>query len=119
MYALLLRWNLAGKDPEMLDELRQYIRDKSWERYRTVRHLAGKSWLSNPDPFEFAAFYLWETVEARENEVRHMHHVNEITGVEPTIVRWDVEAMQVGQHEPIDFAVVGQAWSTKVPTTPQ
>jgi len=110
-FALLLTWTLDGKPASLLDELRRYVTADSWERYRKVDGLISKAWLSNSEPHEFAAFYLWETEAGRENEVRRMRNVTKITGVEPTIRRWTVEAVQEGQHAPLNLSSVGQAWS--------
>jgi hypothetical protein len=76
-----------------------------------VDGLFHKVWLSSREPYVFAAFYLWETEEARENEVRRMHRVKEITGVDAAVQRWDVEAAQEGRHGVEELRSIGRAWS--------
>jgi hypothetical protein len=40
-----------------------------------------------------------------------MHRVTEITGVDASIHRWDVEAAQVGRHGALELRSIGRAWS--------
>ncbi|MBR0641696.1 hypothetical protein [Plastoroseomonas hellenica] len=110
MFALLLKWDLAGRPPELLGELRRYITEESWDHYRSIDGLFQKVWLSRIDPDGFAAFYLWTSAEAREREIRRMHRVKQIIGVDASVEAWDVEAAQEGRHGPIDLTSIGKAW---------
>ena len=112
-YALLLTWTLPQDAHATLEKLRYYITAQSWPRYRSTNGLIQKTWLSSIEPSQFAAFYLWQTDAARENEIQHMHRVREITGVDATILKWDVEAIQEGQHDDDDILLVGRAWARR------
>lgn len=110
MFALLLEWNLAGKPPELLGELRRYITEESWDHDRSVDGLFQKVWLSRIDPDAFAAFSLWTSAAAREREIRRMHRVKDIIGIDADIETWDVEAAQEGRHGSVDLTSMGKAW---------
>jgi hypothetical protein len=92
MHALLLKWKL--NDSGLLDALRDYLAEEARGKYETKPGLFQKVWLSRPS--EFAAFYLWETEQACEGEIRRMHRVRELTGSEALIEHWQVEAAQEG-----------------------
>lgn len=104
MHALLLKWKL--NDPGLLDALRDRIAEEARGTYKTKPGLFQKVWLSRPN--EFAAFYLWETEQACQEEIRRMHRVRELTGSEASIEHWQVEAAQEGGTE--RFTEVGAAW---------
>jgi Putative mono-oxygenase ydhR len=70
---------LKEKPQEIFDELRQYIAAESWARYRDKKGLCQKIWFSNSETGEFGGFYLWETEEAMEEEIRTMYRVKLLT----------------------------------------
>lgn len=110
MFALLLTWDLAGKPPELLGELRRYITEEAWDQDRSVDGLLQKIWLSRIDPDAFAAFSLWTNAEGRAREIRQMQRVKDIIGIDAGIETWDVEAAQEGRHGPVDLTTMGKAW---------
>ena len=93
MNALLLTWNFKGKPQDVFQQLRQYIADESWARYADKAGLVQKIWFSNEKTSQFGAFYLWDTEEAMEEEIRTMYRVEALTGVAPSVRRLDVEAV--------------------------
>lgn len=49
-----------------------------------------------------------------EEEIRTMYRVKSMTGVDPTITRLDVEAIQEGDHSIESLTTMGLAWINKV-----
>ena len=111
MHALLLTWDLSASKPEIISELRKYVADESWQRYRDVPGLVEKTWLSDEKALVFGVFYLWETTVALERELADPHCIEEITGVAPTVRRFEVEAIQEGVHQTDNRFAAGKAWS--------
>jgi hypothetical protein len=54
--------------------------------------------------------YLWETKEAMEEEIKTMYRVKSMTGVDATITRSNVEAIQEGNHTIEKLTEIGLAW---------
>jgi hypothetical protein len=110
MYALLLNWNLSQKPKEIFQTLREYIANESWKRYENKKGLVQKIWYSNEETGQFGGIYLWETKEAMEEEIRTMYRVKAMTGIDPTITRLTVEAIQEGTHSVQKLTSIGLAW---------
>ncbi len=113
MYALILNWDLSKKSKTIFEQLRQYIADESWKRYEGKKGLVQKIWYSNTETGQFGGIYLWESKEAMEEEIRTMYRVKAMTGVDPTIHRFDVEAIQEGDHSIEKLTTMGLAWINK------
>lgn len=113
MYALILNWDLSQKPKAVFEQLRKYIADESWKRYENKKELIQKIWYSNTETGQFGGIYLWETKEAMEEEIRTMYRVKTMTGVDPAIHRFDVEAIQEGKHTIEKLTSMGLAWINK------
>ena len=113
MYTLILNWDLSQKPKEIFERLRTYIADESWKRYENKKGLVQKVWYSNIETGQFGGIYLWENKEAMEEEIRTMYRVKAITGVNPSIHRLDVEAIQEGAHSIENLTSMGLAWIKK------
>ncbi len=113
MYALILNWDLSQKPKDIFQILREYIANKSWKRYENKKNLIQKVWYSNEETGQFGGIYLWETKEAMEEEIRTMYRVKSMTGIDPTITRLDVEAIQEGDHSIEKLTSMGLAWARK------
>ena len=109
MFALLLVWDFSEKPRELFEQLRRYIADESWARYAGREGLRYKVWFSNEETGRWGAFYLWDTREALEEEVRTMYRVEAMTGVAPAVCRYEVEAIQEGRHSGRDLLSAGLA----------
>ena len=114
MFALLLVWDFSGKPSQLFEQLRRYIAGESWARYAGRQDLRYKVWFSNPATGQWGAFYLWDTREALEEEVRTMRRVEAMTGVAPAIHRFEVEAIQEGRHSGQDLLRAGLAWASNM-----
>lgn len=110
MYALILNWDLSQKPKDIFHTLRTYIKNESWKRYQDKPGLVQKTWYSNEQTGQFGGIYLWETREAMEEEIRTMYRVKSMTGVDPTITRLNVEAIQEGHHQVKKLTEIGLAW---------
>jgi hypothetical protein len=109
LFALLLLWDFSTQPPQLLEQLRRYIAEDSWARYADRPALRQKVWFSNQQARQWGAFYLWETEQAREQELATMGRVQAMTGVAPRIDRFDVEAVQEGDHTLGDLRQAGLA----------
>ena len=113
MYTLILNYDLSKKPKEIFQTLREYIKDESWKRYENKEGLIQKTWFSNEETGQFGGIYLWETKEAMEEEIRTMYRVKAMTGVDPTITRLNIEAIQEGKHNIEKLTTIGLAWKNK------
>ncbi len=113
MYALILNWDLSQKPKEIFKTLREYIKSESWKRYETKMGLIQKTWYSNEVTGQFGAIYLWETKEAMEEEIRTMHRVKSMTGIDPTITKLNIEAIQEGKHNIKKLTEIGLIWGNR------
>src|SRR4030042_136074 len=98
MYILILNWDLSEKPREIFQKLREYIANESWKRYANKKGLVQKIWYSNEETGQFGGIYLWESKDAMEEEIRTMYRVKAMTGVDPSINEFAVEAIQEGDH---------------------
>ena len=110
MYSLILNWDLSEKPKEIFQRLREYIAHESWKRYENKEGLVQKVWYSNEETGQFGAIYLWETKKAMEEEIRTMYRIKSMTGIDPTITRLNVEAIQEGKHRIENLTNMGLAW---------
>jgi len=113
MYALILNWDLSEKPKEIFQTLREYIANESWKRYENKKGLIQKVWYSNEETGQFGGIYLWETKEAMEEEIQTMYRVKAMTGVDPTIHKFNIEAIQQGDHTIENLTSMGLAWINK------
>jgi hypothetical protein len=113
MYILILNWDLSKTSREIFKTLREYIKNESWKRYENKNGLIQKTWYSNEETGQFGAVYLWETKQAMEEEVSTMYRVKAMTGVDPSIAKYDIEALQEGKHNVKKLTEIGLAWNSK------
>ena len=113
MFALLLMWDFKDKPREVFDQLRKYIAEESWQRHGKQEGLRHKVWFSDEETGKWGAFYLWESKEKMEEYIRTMSRVQALTGVAPSILRYDVEAIQEGNHSGENLLSLGLAWADK------
>ena len=110
MYVLILNYDLSKSPKAIFQTLREYIKNESWKRYENKTGLIQKTWYSNEETGQFGGIYLWEAKEAMEEEIRTMYRVKAMTGVDPTITRLNVEALQEGKHHIETLTTIGSAW---------
>ena len=110
MYVLILNWDLSEKSKDIFQTLREYIAHESWKRYEDKGGLIQKVWCSNEETKQFGAIYLWETKEAMEEEIRTMYRVKAMTGIDPTINKYQIEAIQEGDTNVDNLTSIGLAW---------
>ncbi|MBN2547236.1 MAG: YdhR family protein [Spirochaetes bacterium] len=113
MYILILNWDLKKKDKKIFLILRKYIADESWKRYENKKGLIQKVWYSNEDTGQFGGIYIWETKESMDEEIRTMYRVKAMTGVDPSISKYNVEAIQEGDNNIEKLTAIGLAWQYK------
>lgn len=113
MYILILNWDLHKKEKEIFLTLRKYIADESWKRYENKKGLIQKVWYSNEETGQFGGIYLWEKRESMDEEIRTMYRVKEITGVDPSISKYNIEAIQEGDNNTEKLTAIGLAWENK------
>ncbi|HEY5476092.1 MAG TPA: YdhR family protein [Tepidiformaceae bacterium] len=111
MHALVVIWDLSAGSKISMEGLREYIRDESMTRFRQVEGLRQKTWISNPETGRWGAVYLFEKREQADDVVAHVNEgrVVQLTGLTPSIERFDVEAVIEGKHSGIDLLTSGLA----------
>lgn len=111
MHALVVTWDLSAGSKSSIEELREYIRNESMARFRQVEGLRQKTWISNPETQRWGAFYLFERREQADEVVAHVNEgrVVQLTGLKPSIERFEVEAVIEGQHSGVDLLTTGLA----------
>jgi hypothetical protein len=93
----LVLWNLADSKTNV-GELRRYLLDESVEAFAEVPGLRFKAWVSDEATERWGAVYLWESVEASEQELPTK--ARELIGKDPDIAEtFDVEATIEGLFE--------------------
>ena len=65
MYGLAVRWSLAGAGPDVAQELRDFVRDRSLDRFTGMDGLRFKTWRMVAGEW-FEGTYVWETAAARD-----------------------------------------------------
>ena len=90
MVVRLALWNLADSRTSVA-ELRDYIRDEAAAAFERVPGLLFKAWVSDETTERWGAVYLFESLEAAEQEMPS--RARELIGKDPEIVEvFDVEA---------------------------
>jgi hypothetical protein len=111
MHALIVTWDLSAGSKISIEKLREYIRDESMARFRQVEGLRQKTWISNADTQCWGAVYLFERRDQADEVVAHVNEgrVVQLTGLKPSIERFEVEAIIEGQHSGVDLLASGLA----------
>lgn len=78
---------------------------------RTKKDLIQKVWYSNEETGQFGGIYLWQRKEGMEEENRTMYRVKSKTGVDPTITKSNIEAIQEGDNTVESLTKLGLAWN--------
>ncbi len=90
---MLLRfvlWSLADSDTTIAD-LRTYLREESVDQFSEVPGLLFKAWVSDEATERWGAMYVWESVEASEQELPS--RARELIGKDPDVIEiFDLEA---------------------------
>ena len=93
LFLMLLRfvlWSLADSDVTIAD-LRRYLREESVAQFSEVPGLLFKAWISDDATERWGAVYLWESVEASEQELPS--RARELIGKDPDVIEiFDLEA---------------------------
>lgn len=79
--------------------------------YRGSKGLVQKVWFSDERIGVFGAFYLWEKREGLEKEVSTMYRIEARTGIKPAVRRFEVEAIQEGNHQVERLLQQGKTWA--------
>ena len=66
MFGLSVRWSLRGVDPRVAQQLRDYVRDTSLERFTGMPGLKWKTWRMVEGEW-FEGTYVWESREDRDH----------------------------------------------------
>ena len=83
-------WSLVDSDAT-IESLRDYLRDESVPQFETVPGLLFKAWFSDEATDRWGAFYVWESLEAAEQQPPS--RARELIGKDPDIVEvFDLEA---------------------------
>jgi len=112
MRAVIVLWDLSSGSKVTFEELRRYLREESMPRFRQVEGLRQKTWISNPATGSWGAMYLFETKEQADDLVAHIGggQVVKLTGLQPRVQQFDVEAVIEGHHTGTDLLRAGLAW---------
>ena len=90
MIVRIVIWSLADS-PVSIGELRDYLRDESVPQFEQVPGLLFKAWFSDEATERWGALYVWESVEASQQELPS--RARELIGKDPDIVEvFDLEA---------------------------
>jgi hypothetical protein len=88
-------WNLADSKTTIA-ELRRYVRDESVDAFAEVPGLRFKAWISDEATERWGAIYLFESIEAAEQELPG--RARELIGKDPDVAEFfDVEATIEGR----------------------
>ncbi len=115
MRALIVLWDLSAGSKATFAELRRYLREESIPRFRQLEGLRQKTWISNPATGLWGAMYLFDTREQADELVAHISggRVVELTGLQPAVQEFDVEAVVEGRHAGTDLLGAGLAWAER------
>ena len=90
MVVRIVIWSLADSSTNVA-ELRDYLRDESVPQFEEVQGLLFKAWFSDEATERWGALYIWQSVEASEQELPS--RARELIGKDPDIVEvFDLEA---------------------------
>jgi len=65
MFGLAVRWSLAEAGPDVAPALRDFVRDRSLDRFTGMDGLRFKTWRMVEGEW-FEGTYVWETAQARD-----------------------------------------------------
>jgi hypothetical protein len=100
-------WNLADSQTNVA-ELRRYLRDEAVDAFAQVPGLLVKLWVSDEATERWGAIYLFESVEAAEQELPS--RARELIGKDPDVIElFDLEATVsvAGQLRGLGLALEG------------
>lgn len=105
MHGLTVRWSLQDSPAGTEQELRDYVRDTSVERFTGMPGLVQKTWQMNERGF-FSGVYIWSSREARSEFLTAFRAnpsaVTRIVGHDPDIIQeWDLVGVAVGADGPL------------------
>ena len=110
MIVRFVLWNLADSKTT-IDELRRYLRDESVDQFADVPGLRFKAWISDEATERWGAVYLFESIEAAEQELPG--RARELIGKEPDVAEFfDVEATIEGRFAFDELSRRGLAFET-------
>jgi hypothetical protein len=90
MVLRLVIWNLADSQTN-IGELRRYLHDEAVPAFEQVPGLLFKGWFSDEVSERWGAVYVWESLEASEQELPS--RARELIGKSPDLVEvFDLEA---------------------------
>lgn len=90
MVVRIVIWSLTDS-PTSVAELRDYLRDESVPQFEEVDGLLFKAWFSDEATERWGALYVWQSIEASEQELPS--RARELIGKDPDIVEvFDLEA---------------------------
>ena len=108
MILRLVLWNLADSKTT-IEELRRYLRDESVDQFAEVPGLRFKAWVSDEATERWGAVYLWESLQAAEQELPS--RAGELIGKDPDIGEdFDVEATIEGRYAVEQLSRLGLAF---------
>lgn len=65
LYGLQVRWSLDGAGPEVAQQLRDFVRETSLDRFTGMAGLRFKTWRMVEGEW-FEGTYVWETAQSRD-----------------------------------------------------
>jgi hypothetical protein len=90
MVVRIVIWSLADSSASV-GELRDYLREESVPQFEHVEGLLFKAWFSDDATERWGALYVWESIEASEQELPS--RARELIGKDPDIIEvFDLEA---------------------------
>jgi hypothetical protein len=99
---LSVRWSLADRPAEVLEELASYVESTSYERFSGLEGLRFKTWRARAGEW-FEGTYVFETDEARTafqasfEAIAAEAPASEVVGAPPILIEpWDVVAVAEG-----------------------
>jgi Putative mono-oxygenase ydhR len=103
-------WNLADSKTT-IEELRRYLRDESVDTFVDVPGLRFKTWISDEATERWGAIYLFESIEAAEQELPG--RARELIGKDPEVAEFfDVEATIEGRFADAELSRRGLAFES-------
>jgi hypothetical protein len=90
MIVRFVLWSLADSDAT-IEDLRTYLREESVDQFSEVPGLLFKAWVSDDATGRWGAIYVWESLEASEQELPS--RARELIGKDPDVIDiFDLEA---------------------------
>jgi Putative mono-oxygenase ydhR len=106
----LVLWNLADSKTT-IEELRRYLRDESVDTFAGVPGLRFKAWISDEATERWGAVYLFESIEAAEQELPG--RARDLIGKDPEVAEFfDVEATIEGRFADDELSRRGLAFES-------